>query len=549
MGILDVPGEPAGLSTATRTSITANFVAQDADPTSAFRVQQDARLASTIATATASASGPAFISALGDSITAGGQTDPVEGTVVSYAGLLRDALGVVVYNPSVPGERIGDTATRFGAPITFTVPGAVIPADTNPFAVTLVSPNVSNFIGAASPAPQSFFVGTFLSVPVSVRYTGSVWTMNRTTATTASKPVPTAGGIFRTTDANQQRGSILISNSGRNGGTIDSQTRAMISRLTSPKRAILISPLFRAAIAATDSTLANLAAELGVTYFDMRAYLAANGMNDEGLTPTSQDSTDITNGIVPASLFIDGIHPTAAGHRAIARRLGELLVSLGYSTTESTYFPPRAIPLPVTPSYVDAERGLDLRTAGALASKAPTAAIQSSQTLDIRMAFTDLVNIASGPTQNFIRRQNADATVRDWSWLMFPTGKMRFTWSPTGVTSAAIVSDSADWTIPAGALRLRLTFNAANRVTAYYYGQDSNTDGTWTQIGTSSASGAATSLVNSTSPLTIAGLSGRVRSVSILNSAATVIMAQDFTVPAALTAGWNLSGGAVIRTS
>jgi len=55
-----------------------------------------------------------------------------------------------------------------------------------------------------------------------------------------------------------------------------------------------------------------LAATFGSHYLDWRRYVIDFGLSEAGITPTSQDLTDIADDIVPASLRADNIHGTAA---------------------------------------------------------------------------------------------------------------------------------------------------------------------------------------------------------------------------------------------
>jgi hypothetical protein len=483
----------------------------------------------------------ADIATLGDSITAGGQTDPLEGKVVPYGALISEYTNRVVFNPSVPGERIGDIATRYGVPVTFTVPGGVVPASTNPFAVTLVSPTVTNFIGAASPAPQSYFSGVFLGVPVTVRYDGASWTMARVTAATASKPVPSAGGAFRTTAARGSRDAVLVSFGGRNGGSIESQTRAMLQQMPDPSKAILIAPLFRTAIPANENILISLAGEFGAHYFDLRTYLAAHGLDDEGVAHTAQDDTDIANNVVPSSLFLDNIHPTSAGHRAMARRILELMLSLNLISSKGVVIPPRVIPLPdVTPTD-PAIRGLNLSTANSTAEHAVDAALQASQKFSVRM----LVKPNTMVSQGLIRRGVTPDTT--WAMQTLSSGATRFQVFPTGGTTPIVQGDVAV-TWPTGQFRLRLDVDATLRKYDVYTapdGDDLTDAASWTLAGTVTVASGTTGIPSKTHPLSIQGPDGLVRSILILDGTGAVNVSSDFRATNG-GAGWTLLGGATV---
>jgi lysophospholipase L1-like esterase len=72
--------------------------------------------------------------------------------------------------------------------------------------------------------------------------------------------------------------------------------------------------------------------EFGSHYFNTRKMLVDNGLNINGLTPTSADETAISAGLVPPSLLADAIHPNGYGHNAIGIMLYNHFVFLGYDT-------------------------------------------------------------------------------------------------------------------------------------------------------------------------------------------------------------------------
>ncbi|MBR4378000.1 MAG: hypothetical protein IKP50_03890 [Bacilli bacterium] len=57
----------------------------------------------------------------------------------------------------------------------------------------------------------------------------------------------------------------------------------------------------------------------GNHYINIREYLVNYGLDDNNLTPTSQDETDISNGTVPTSLRNDGTHLNASGYSSVAK--------------------------------------------------------------------------------------------------------------------------------------------------------------------------------------------------------------------------------------
>lgn len=68
----------------------------------------------------------------------------------------------------------------------------------------------------------------------------------------------------------------------------------------------------------------------GNKFFPTRKMLVDYGLAAVGLTPTSQDTTDISNGTVPTSLRSDNTHMNANGYTAIGKLLADKIRSLGY---------------------------------------------------------------------------------------------------------------------------------------------------------------------------------------------------------------------------
>ena len=526
-----VNAEPVGLSTTTKATLDATIAAA---------------IAASAVVSTGLLSGPAAVAASGDSITRGGQTDPKEGAAISWATLVGDYIGKPVFNPAVAGERIGDSAARFGAPITVTVPGGVIPANTTEFTVTLVSPAASNFIGSASGGPQSVFAGTFLGVAVSLRYTGTAWLMARLVAATIAKPVPVAGSAFRVDSARPHRGAVLVSFSGRNGGSITTQTRAQLELLDSPKRALLLAPIFSTAQPVNENPLISLAAEFGVQYYDLRSYMVLHGLDDEGVAHTAQDDIDIANDKIPGSFYLDGIHPTAAGQRAIARKITELLVEYGYVSASGTYIPERIIPLPSVTPTDPALRGLDLRTAGTTATLPSSTELQTAQNLDIMLHIVPTANVLL--SQSVIRRGAvvSGATNVAWALQTLSNGRIRFQLFPNSDLTGAISWDSAATPpFPAsGGYSMRLLVDVPTKTVSFYLGPDSAAFTDWTLADSHVISGTVPPIYLKDLPLEIQGPDGRVRAVKILSSGSPLVTA-DFTATNG-AAGWTLLGGATV---
>lgn len=75
---------------------------------------------------------------------------------------------------------------------------------------------------------------------------------------------------------------------------------------------------------------AELRARYGRRYVDLQNYLIDYGLADAGITPTAQDTTDIANRTVPASLRSDGVHLTAAGRQVVAEQVDTRMREFGW---------------------------------------------------------------------------------------------------------------------------------------------------------------------------------------------------------------------------
>lgn len=73
-----------------------------------------------------------------------------------------------------------------------------------------------------------------------------------------------------------------------------------------------------------------LAQQFGNHYVDVKDYMINYGLVDNGLTPTAQDSEDITNGIVPTALRSDSVHFNDYGYTAVANCIYQHGKMLGY---------------------------------------------------------------------------------------------------------------------------------------------------------------------------------------------------------------------------
>jgi lysophospholipase L1-like esterase len=269
--------------------------------------------------------------AAGDSLTAG-----TGGGGTTYPGVLAGLLGTSVTALGVGGETSTQIASRIGAAAaTATVTGSAISGT----GTTTITTNVG------VPSAQGSALGaTVNGIRGTLTYTsGSSATFTRREAIPAS--VPAAGTVpvrFDWADAVPMYRLVIWA--GRNNLTdptaVLRDVAAMAARTITGK--FLVLSVLNAGLSAAEVRNAanwvnikqindGLAAAYGQRYIDIRRYLIDNGLTDAGITPTAQDTTDISNDVVPASLRSDNIHLTAAGYTIVGQQVYARMQSLGWA--------------------------------------------------------------------------------------------------------------------------------------------------------------------------------------------------------------------------
>lgn len=132
-------------------------------------------------------------------------------------------------------------------------------------------------------------------------------------------------------------GGVVIIWVGQNGAKVGNDTSisarmaiidSMIAHIQHKRYVVLgLSSGTESGRAAEDSAML---AKYGNKFFPTRKMLVEQGMTIAGLTPTTQDQTDIAAGTVPTSLRSDGVHLNASGYTALGKMIAAKIVSLGY---------------------------------------------------------------------------------------------------------------------------------------------------------------------------------------------------------------------------
>ena len=286
-------------------------------------------------------SGP-DIDCVGDSMTAG-----AGGNGTSYGSVLKTLIAnhgstANVRNSGVGGESSPTITARMGGyPFKVKVTDGIIPAEITPIVITLQDINGS----LIRPLLQgnggaSGFTGELNGVLGNIALVkpngGSTWDASNyytfTRTTTGTSVTTNRPQDFYTNYALERRGDIKIIWIGQNGPSTAraiSDAKAIIQSMTPLKKRFLII----SKPTSTDAEDSEFFNEFGEYFVPIRKYLVEYGLEDAGITPTSEDITDMAAGRVPVSLCAsptDKIHWNATGYTIMANVLFKKLVKLGW---------------------------------------------------------------------------------------------------------------------------------------------------------------------------------------------------------------------------
>jgi lysophospholipase L1-like esterase len=291
-----------------------------------------ARILAAAVTAVASSGlGLPPIACWGDSLTAGG-----------WPATLATELGVITRNFGIGGQGAASIAARQGgSPALITAPSDTIPASGS-FTVTSIS---ATPYSSPSGTGTSSGHGTLAGVPGTLTRDNvtNVTTFTRDTAGTAvwcPKNTP-----WVTDEAVANAAQMAIIWSGRNGfnvlpsATLVAYIQSMVTYMDVPRKRFLVLeiPPFTGEEIGTanrttlDAVNAALLAAFPNNFVPVAQYLRGPALADGGYTPTTQDTTDIANGMTPSTLRGgDPGHPTAAAHVLIGKYLAKIIQQKGW---------------------------------------------------------------------------------------------------------------------------------------------------------------------------------------------------------------------------
>lgn len=274
-------------------------------------------------------SGPDIV-CWGDSMTAG-----AGGGGTTYPSVLASLLSGVGYtgsvrNSGVGGEGVTITARSGATPFIVDVTGGSIPASGG-VTITFRQINGSNVapLLQGDGNPDGGMTGPLKGVLGTITYDSATTTYTFTRTTAGSAVTCDRPEAFRTDYSEARRGDIYIIWIGQNIPSNDraiQDARAMVEHMTAlSKRYIVVSKP-----TSTDTDDAAWHAEFGRRFLAIRKYMVEFGLQDAGITPTTQDNTDMANGVVPTSLRSDSVHWTAAGYTIMGQQVFNRIRELGW---------------------------------------------------------------------------------------------------------------------------------------------------------------------------------------------------------------------------
>lgn len=275
-------------------------------------------------------------------------------TAATYPAVLQTLLsGITVFNGGVGGERSFDIAARQGGnPILVTISGGQIPTSGAVAVVPYRSDDVATTtlmkqgVKGMNPCKILGVEGTFLYSTANSRYE-----FTRLVAGDAvAAPVYPTPVISNAHTTYQNHTTIIWI--GRNNPTMTDRiledTQAIIGSLAPASPRWLVLGVINATNEPSGSTnhtaitalAARQKAQYGRRFVDIRKLLINYGLQVAGVTPTSQDTTDISNDTVPTSLRSDAVHLNSLGNQLVARFVAERLVEFGWASFVPSPEPP-----------------------------------------------------------------------------------------------------------------------------------------------------------------------------------------------------------------
>lgn len=262
-------------------------------------------------------------------------------TAQSDATYLETLTGMTVYKLGAGGETTVNIAGRMGA-LPLMVQPFTIPADTSAVTVGIkdCNGNQAGIMRLNSPGINPVVIdgveGTLSIVQDSGASPTWSYTFARTlagTSKTISRPVKLITESMR-----NRLNDIAVIWAGTNDGIqtynvnlLIDKIRSMVNSIKSADKKYIVLGLTKCEnMSGLPTVNQYLAYAFGEHYLELSKYLLEFGLSDAGITPTAQDTTDISNNTVPTSLRSDSTHLNDAGQQIVSNLINRKLRELGY---------------------------------------------------------------------------------------------------------------------------------------------------------------------------------------------------------------------------
>ncbi|WP_162927798.1 SGNH/GDSL hydrolase family protein [Bacillus sp. Y1] len=271
----------------------------------------------------------------GDSMTYGNQ----DGSGVRYPSVLATLLGsqfMAYFNCGVGGEAINGIGGRQGGLPLFVDP-FTIPADSiTPVNITIKSVDGEQVKLSMQPALNSLNPVVINGIAGNITYDSTNGVNRFQRLRNNVEVILTRPVRIITQGSAQLKEGINIIWAGTNDQLSTSNVNNAIHKIksmieySSSKKYIIIGMTAKSHMPEVETVNKTLAHAFGSHFLDVRRYILNYGLQDAGITPTTQDNTDIANGEIPTSFRTDGIHFNQHGYTVVANQVYKKGVELGY---------------------------------------------------------------------------------------------------------------------------------------------------------------------------------------------------------------------------
>lgn len=271
------------------------------------------------------------IIAWGDSLTAG-----AGGNGTSYRNVLDSLIKEIhfISNGGVGGESVQSIAARQGGNPIY-VNEFVIPADNIATEISINDQN-DNTIVLARQGTSALNPVSINGIEGNISYDTNDAKYYFTRTTTGNEVIVENNTQIITSGMKNNRDDLMIIWAGTNNKPDSSSIQNVINYInrmieySNNDRYIVIGLTAKAYIPEVEEVNNILKETYSSHFLDIRTYLLENGLKDAEISPTAQDTIDISNGEIPTSLRSDDVHLNEKGYTIVAEQVYNKLIELGY---------------------------------------------------------------------------------------------------------------------------------------------------------------------------------------------------------------------------